>query len=355
MEVLNAVNPPVINLLEDEYVSVKEENGSTHKNPIVVDTLQYPKEGSRVLPISFDDDDSDDEIEFIGERIGNGGKGDPISVEGYHGGSEVQDALLQFAIHGSLSNHGLDADDPKGKKVMKECIVVMEVVEVPDIEVGESSQSSQKKPEDYCSICMEPKFRYECLDIKGCSHYYCASCVGQYVEAKVEENVSSIRCPDPSCKDGFLDPEMCQKIVKPNVFDRWGSALCEAMIGSMKFYCPFKDCSALLLDEEGGSDGQITQAECPHCCRLFCARCKVPWHSMSCEEYQKLGVDERDREDLMLREMAKSCQWQRCPICKFYVERISGCMFMTCRCGNKFCYGCGTTVTIDHYCTKCKR
>ena len=74
------------------------------------------------------------------------------------------------------------------------------------------------------------------------------------------------------------------------------------------------------------------QSECPHCFRLFCAQCKVPWHSgVNCEDFAMLGADGRGREDILLRNMAKDYQWQRCPKCKFYVERISGCMLILCR------------------------
>lgn len=86
-------------------------------------------------------------------------------------------------------------------------------------------------------------------------------------------------------------------ILPPDVFDKWGSALCESQIlASEKFYCPFKDCSALMIDDGGGGGGggAVVEAECPNCNRLFCARCKVPWHpGIQCSEFQKLNKDER--------------------------------------------------------------
>ncbi|CAL9778933.1 unnamed protein product [Musa acuminata subsp. burmannicoides] len=101
------------------------------------------------------------------------------------------------------------------------------------------------------------------------------------------------------------------------------------VLASQRFYCPFKDCSALMVD-----DGQETvrQAECPSCQRLFCGQCKVGWHSeLSCEEFKMLGTDERGREDLMLMKIAKDKRWKRCPRCKFFVEKTQGCMHITCR------------------------
>jgi E3 ubiquitin-protein ligase RNF144 len=65
---------------------------------------------------------------------------------------------------------------------------------------------------------------------------------------------------------------------------------------------------------------------------MFCAQCKVPWHDgVTCTEFQRLGKDERGREDLLLRKVAQKSKWQRCPKCKIYVERIEGCVHIICR------------------------
>ncbi|RVW49088.1 putative E3 ubiquitin-protein ligase RNF217 [Vitis vinifera] len=91
------------------------------------------------------------------------------------------------------------------------------------------------------------------------------------------------------------------------------------------------------------------ESECPVCRRLFCAACYVPWHSgVGCEEYQMMNEDEKGREDLMLRELAQEKKWRRCPQCKFYVEKIEGCLHITCRCTYQFCYACGAQWTQHH-------
>ncbi|VFQ94267.1 unnamed protein product [Cuscuta campestris] len=118
---------------------------------------------------------------------------------------------------------------------------------------------------------------------------------------------------------------------------------------SEKFYCPFKDCSALLVDEKA----EIEESECPECRRLFCAKCQVPWHSeISCSDFQELNLNERQREDIQMMNLAQGKEWKRCPNCRIFVERISGCGFMSCRCGCTFCYRCGAPAK-DHLCPKC--
>ncbi|KAL3747014.1 hypothetical protein ACJRO7_015886 [Eucalyptus globulus] len=96
-------------------------------------------------------------------------------------------------------------------------------------------------------------------------------------------------------------------ILPPEVFDRWGNAVCEALIlEEDRFYCLFKDCSALLIKDRGGPP--VRESECPNCRRLFCAQCR--------------NEGEREREDIMLMKVAKSKRWNRCPKCSFTLRRF---------------------------------
>ena len=47
--------------------------------------------------------------------------------------------------------------------------------------------------------------------------------------------------------------------------------------------------------------------------------------------------------------VAQQSKWQRCPKCKIYVERVSGCTFIGCRCGNSLCYLCGHTMARNNH------
>jgi len=225
--------------------------------------------------------------------------------------------------HGTLISME-DMDSRKGKNPLNA---------MPQ-ELGQCSHGADAmiSNEFYCSICMETMHIGEFFPIDGCTHTFCISCVRQYIAAKVEENVLSIGCPDRGCKKGVLHPEACRDVIPLQLFQRWGAALCDSSLGELKFYCPFKECSALLVDDPGHGEAVITNVECPHCCRMFCAQCKVPWHDgVTCTEFQRLGKDERGWEDLMLRKVAQESKWQRCPKCKMYVERIAGCVFIICR------------------------
>ncbi|KAI3684123.1 hypothetical protein L6452_33342 [Arctium lappa] len=209
-----------------------------------------------------------------------------------------------------------------------------------------SSSSSKKQPMEesetsFCEICFDRKTASEMFhNINVCGHLFCLDCIRGHVAAKIKENITQVKCPDPKCQ-GLIGPEICRSIVPKQVLERWEDSLCESMIlGSEKFYCPLKDCSAMLVDDGGGEI--VTSSECPNCNRLFCAQCKVVWHSgMDCREFQSLKKGERNPEDIMLMELAKNNKWRRCPSCNFFVEKTDGCLHISCRCGYHFCYGCG--------------
>uniref|UniRef100_A0A803KQW0 ARID domain-containing protein n=1 Tax=Chenopodium quinoa TaxID=63459 RepID=A0A803KQW0_CHEQI len=114
---------------------------------------------------------------------------------------------------------------------------------------------------------------------------------------KVLENITSIKCPDVGCKME-IEFDCCINIIPKLVLDRWEESLSKSMIlSSTSLYCPFKDCSAALLEAEEGSCGEEAgvekstkvKAECPHCQRKFCTKCMVAWHDgMDCEAFEKL-------------------------------------------------------------------
>ncbi|XP_010029505.2 E3 ubiquitin-protein ligase RNF144A [Eucalyptus grandis] len=217
--------------------------------------------------------------------------------------------------------------------------------EIASLENSEAAKCSRV----FCHICMEEKSSEEMFKGLRCSHSFCMECMGQYVALKIKENEPTVTCPDVKCKS-VLEPQVCRSILPREVLDRWENVLCEsAILGSQKFYCPFKDCSAMLVD-----DGVevVTESECQICRRLFCARCKVPWHSgMECEEFRmmKRGAREKDLDDMMTK-LAESNRWRRCPSCKFYVEKVDGCQHISCRCGHQFCYSCGRSLRGHHSC-----
>lgn len=206
----------------------------------------------------------------------------------------------------------------------------------------------QSSPIIICEICAETKRTEEMFRNQICYHSFCSECVVKQVATKIQDNITNVSCPGLNCK-GVLELESCRSLLPKELIDRWNDALCEAFILAVpKFYCPFKDCSEMLLDEDEGRE-DVRESECPSCHRLFCASCHVTWHpGVGCEEFQTMNVDERGREDLLVRELANKKRWKRCPRCRFYVEKRDGCLHITCRCKFEFCYACGAKWTSSH-------
>ncbi|KAL1329442.1 E3 ubiquitin-protein ligase RSL1-like [Arachis hypogaea] len=157
---------------------------------------------------------------------------------------------------------------------------------------------------------------------QNCNYSFCDECIAKYIAAKIQENISNVKCPEPKCR-GILEPQNCMSIIPKEVFERWENALCENLVlaTSKKFYCSFKDCSTMLVNDDGNE--VVTCSECPNCHRLFCAQGKVAWHGgMECGEFMGLNENEREKEDLMVMNLAKANKrWRRC--------------------GHRFCYACG--------------
>ncbi|ESQ39983.1 hypothetical protein EUTSA_v10000966mg [Eutrema salsugineum] len=303
------------------------------------------------LPGDVDEDNGNSDCFIFSTPLSSRGftKHDAISVENY----DLDRRLCRIksepsSIFIDLDRYNNDEDDDDLRIL---CFP-------PILEKGQSSKGKPLRPSTSfdCEICVESKPLTESFSINGCSHSYCNDCVSKYIAAKLQDNILSIDCPVSGCS-GRLEPEQCRVILPRQVFDRWGDALCEAVVmRSKRFYCPYKDCSALVfLDESEGE--KMKESECPHCNRMVCVACGTKWHlEVTCEEFQKLAENEREREDILLKKMAESQKWRRCPSCKFYIEKSQGCLYMKCRCGLAFCYNCGTpSKDHSHYCYNCKR
>ncbi|XP_073015883.1 E3 ubiquitin-protein ligase RSL1-like [Primulina eburnea] len=214
-------------------------------------------------------------------------------------------------------------------------------------EAGESSKS-------FCEICAERRENDQMFPIQNCSHSCCITCITRYIAANItkmgnvhRENCTVLTCPVGLHCEGILEIDACREIVPNDLISAWDYAICESMIDdSQKFYCPYKDCSYLMVNDSGDF---IREAECLSCRRLLCVQCNAPWHSgVGCEEFNGMDASERGREDLLMHQLAKEKKWQRCPTCKFFVEKTEGCLHMICRCGFQFCYECGGTWTSTH-------
>lgn len=203
-----------------------------------------------------------------------------------------------------------------------------------------------KPSESFCEICMENKETWQMFINSTCSHSFCYDCTRKHIETKVQDKVKIVTCPAVKCNT-TLDSGACRWMISEDILICWDESLCKSLIEeSQKLYCPFRNCSILLLNDSGED---ITETKCPVCQRSFCAQCQVPWHpEFTCQEFVKLKGKKKRGVDLMVEKIAKKKNWRKCPSCKFYIEKTQGCSHITCRCSYEFCYRCGSKWSSKH-------
>ncbi|XP_024984323.1 E3 ubiquitin-protein ligase RNF144B-like [Cynara cardunculus var. scolymus] len=197
-----------------------------------------------------------------------------------------------------------------------------------------------------CKICLENQESWKMFKNSTCSHSFCYECTSKHATTKIQENNNTIKCPGLNCKSA-LDFNALRLIIPKDVLMKWDEMLCESTIlESHKLYCPFADCSVLLIND----DISISKIDCPVCRRSFCAVCRVPWHSeFTCKEFEKLNSKKKGKkDDGMAVALAKKKNWKKCPSCKFFVEKAEGCLHITCRCKYEFCYNCRAKWSSNH-------
>lgn len=189
----------------------------------------------------------------------------------------------------------------------------------------------------FCEICLENIESWQMFANDQCSHSFCCECTTNHIMTKVQDGEKRVTCPALNCK-AMLNPEACRLIIPEYALVQWDTLQCLSLIPeSSKLYCPFSDCSAMLVDDSGLVTAKV---KCIACKRSFCTECRFPWHKkLTCEEFQ--NAKETEKDDLKLEKLAKKKKWQQCPKCKVYVEKTQGCLHITCRCKYEFCYRCG--------------
>ncbi|CAI2369937.1 unnamed protein product [Moneuplotes crassus] len=213
----------------------------------------------------------------------------------------------------------------------------------PEMPVQKKKLDQQDPPEPVdnrleCGICYE-KIELSEILFMDCAHSYCKDCIQGHINSKVEERVFPIKCPDENCAHTISDEELQEFL---NSFQDYAKVKMEETKLSLEqsdevyYNCLTPDCKNQFVHSPDGEDYSYT---CFFCHKSYCLRCKVEWHeNFSCEEYRKYkGYPEEDRQ---FQKYLDGTPFKQCPKCGHWVEKVSGCNHITCRCKYEFCYIC---------------
>jgi E3 ubiquitin-protein ligase RNF144 len=218
-----------------------------------------------------------------------------------------------------------------------------------------TSPSKRKKPilsEAECQVCLDTE---QCLTTSKCNHAICVKCLGKYISVT---HHSRMPCPCPSsaiCKSLFTIDDITPFVNDTEIAKIW---LCQATIQIEKglgMYCPNPTCSKPILWKEKLAKKKEAAGKCRNCEQPICIPCKSAYHNnmtyslegesdFRCSQYKDLPESERSQVDMQLFALARANAWKRCPGCHIMVQKASGCFYMTCSCGTRFCYQCGVKV-----------
>ncbi|CAL1295463.1 unnamed protein product [Larinioides sclopetarius] len=201
-----------------------------------------------------------------------------------------------------------------------------------------------------CGICLDSQWLYR----RACCRFpACSNCLQSYYSSKVEDGQVKIECCNNACNAYVHRDEISARLKIPDK-EKFHKLLVLANQDANTKTCPrCSHLTKLLKKPKQEKDHKFPSVTCPSCHLEWCFNCHAPWHgSLSCKQFRK--------GDRLLRTWARGrthgqLNAQKCPKCKIYIERTTGCDHMRCtRCKTDFCYKCGERFRYlkffgDHY------
>ncbi|XP_026396656.1 uncharacterized protein LOC113291325 [Papaver somniferum] len=119
-----------------------------------------------------------------------------------------------------------------------------------------------------CKICFEYVHVSNKFIIQDCvyDHFHCTNYASKHMETQVVDyNNSKVTCIDPEYQ-ALYEISRCDSLLFGSTIEKWQRCLCEWVVTSedgRMAYCPYVDCSKLIVDECTG--GQARDVSCPNC------------------------------------------------------------------------------------------
>ena len=195
---------------------------------------------------------------------------------------------------------------------------------------------------DTCIVCYDTVYGRS-SERTCCKKSVCSSCISTIIHTNIEEGLIFIQCPNPECQRGAITREEVLKHTHGRTRELYERMRLEAENDETKRACP--NCSHItehtLPPRRRKFREEDVKISCVKCSHDWCFRCHAPWHeALTCKQFQK--GDRQFFKWTKEHSNAGIANCQKCPLCRVYIQRSTGCDHMTCnRCDTEFCYKCG--------------
>ncbi len=195
---------------------------------------------------------------------------------------------------------------------------------------------------DTCIVCYDTVYGTS-SERPCCKKSVCSACISAIIHTNIEEGLVFIQCPNPECKNGVIRREEVLQYTSGKTRDLYEKKILEAENDETKKACP--NCSHITEHTLPPRRRKIREEDikitCVRCSHNWCFRCHAPWHgNLTCKQFRK--GDRQFSRWTKGHSNTGIANCQKCPLCRVYIQRSTGCDHMTCnRCDTEFCYKCG--------------
>jgi len=161
-----------------------------------------------------------------------------------------------------------------------------------------------------CEICWDEPNNSEFVSLENCQHIFHTSCIIDYLNLEIKNQVFSPKCPDSKCNKN---------------------------IDNVENYLKGKDLENFIKAWESQHKKEVKKCRSPGCNFAIVLDGKSHVYCLGCFNAHNLSGSS-DKEFL---KFVNSSNFRQCRLCNYWVEKNQGCNHMTCRCKYEFCYRCG--------------
>ncbi len=214
-----------------------------------------------------------------------------------------------------------------------------------------------------CCICLDDEVKLEDMVTLSCeplAHRLCQDCFSGYCSSKIKDaevGVDQLVCPMDKCKTPISVHEI-KGSVPAEIFEKYERFQMSAF-GKEHEDCRFcPKCNEWFAEVPQGDEDEVVwrKVVCGDeaCRHAFCGRCGQEPHlgqrdiDVSCEAFAKWQKTNEAVDEEFETYKAKANIVQ-CPECNMGGALSSGCKFIYCRCGVRYCYLCQVKLEEKHH------